>query len=237
MTTDGATVAEEEYLQILFWLKEAGLPMTAANVARAMQLSAPTVHEMIGRLERDEYITRSSDRTIAFTATGADHAEQIVRRHRLIERFLTDVLGVPWDEVHEEAERLEHAMSPVLEERMLAAIGDAKTCPHGHPIVAGARLSGVPLADVEIGASVRVLRFENEAEDLLHYLKSSGLEPGLEGTLAGRDEEQVVLELADGGTCTVTSSVAETVSVIADPSPPERTALPEQLVLGQRYGR
>jgi DtxR family transcriptional regulator, Mn-dependent transcriptional regulator len=88
-----------------------------------------------------------------------------------------------------------------------------------------------------VGASVKVLRFENEAEDLLHYLKSSGLEPGLEGTLAMRDEEQVMLQSADGRHCTVTRSVAETVSVIADPSPPPRTALPEQLVLGQRYGR
>ncbi|MGO8904398.1 MAG: metal-dependent transcriptional regulator [Solirubrobacteraceae bacterium] len=237
MTGASATVAEEEYLQSLFWLQEAGLPMTGANVARAMQLSAPTVHEMVGRLERDGYITRDSDRTIAFTTTGAEYAEGIVRRHRLIERFLTDVLGVPWDEVHEEAERLEHAMSPVLEERMLAAIGDAKTCPHGHPIVAGARPVGVPLADVEVGASVRVLRFENEAEDLLRYLKSSGLEPGLEGSLAERDEEQVVLQTADGRRCTLTPSVAETVSVAADPSPPPRTALPEQLVLGQRYGR
>jgi DtxR family transcriptional regulator, Mn-dependent transcriptional regulator len=139
--------------------------------------------------------------------------------------------------VHEEAERLEHAMSPVLEERMLAAIGDAKTCPHGHPIVAGARLSGVPLADVEVGASVRVLRFENEAEDLLHYLKASGLEPGLKGELVQRDDEQVVVQAEDGSTCSITPSVAETVSVIADPSPPERTALPDQLVLGQRYGR
>jgi DtxR family Mn-dependent transcriptional regulator len=128
-------------------------------------------------------------------------------------------------------------MSPVLEERMLAAIGDAKTCPHGHPIVAGERLAGVPLADVAIGASVKVLRFENEAEDLLHYLKSSGLQPGLEGTLAIRDDEQVVFETTDGHTCRITPSVAETVSVIADPSPPPRTALPEQLVLGQRYGR
>ncbi len=170
-------------MQILFWLHEAGLPMTGANVARAMQLSAPTVHEMVGRLERDGYITRNSSRTISFTSTGAEHAEGIVRRHRLIERFLTDVLGVPWDEVHEEAERLEHAMSPVLEERMLAAIGDATTCPHGHPIVAGARLAGVPLADVEVGAEVRILRFENEAEDLLRYLKASGIEPGLEGRL------------------------------------------------------
>jgi DtxR family Mn-dependent transcriptional regulator len=232
-----ATVAEEEYLQTLFWLQEAGLPMTGANVARAMQLSAPTVHEMVGRLERDGYITRGGDRVIAFTDSGAQHAEGIVRRHRLIERFLTDVLGVPWDEVHEEAERLEHAMSPVLEERMLAAIGNAKTCPHGHPIVAGSRLAGVPLADVELGASVRILRFENEAEDLLRYLKASGLEPGLEGTLAERDEEHVGVRGADGRLLTLTPSVAETVSVIADPSPPPRTALPEQLVLGQRYGR
>ena len=237
MTSEGATAAEEEYLQILFWLQEAGLPMTGANVARAMQLSAPTVHEMVGRLERDGYIERGQDRVISFTSDGSAHAESIVRRHRLIERFLTDVLGVPWDEVHEEAERLEHAMSPVLEERMLAAIGNAKTCPHGHPIVAGERLPGVPLADVAVGAKVRVLRFENEAEDLLRYLKTSGLEPGLEATLAAREDSAVVLETADGRRCTLTPSVAETVSVIADPSPPPRTALPEQLVLGQKYGR
>jgi len=230
-------VAEEEYLQSLFWLQEARLPMTGANVARAMQLSAPTVHEMIGRLERDGYVTRGADRAITFTESGAAHAEGIVRRHRLIERFLTDVLGVPWDEVHEEAERLEHAMSPVLEERMLAAIGDAKTCPHGHPIVAGARLAGVPLADVVVGASVKVLRFENEAEDLLHYLKASGVEPGMEGTVRESDDAKVVIETATGERSALTPSVAETVSVIADPSPPPRTALPEQLVLGQRYGR
>src|SRR4030088_2404535 len=213
MTTDTATVAEEEYLQILFWLQEARLPMTGANIARAMQLSAPTVHEMVGRLERDGYITRGQDRVIAFTPDGSAHAEGIVRRHRLIERFLTDVLDVPWDEVHEEAERLEHAMSPVLEERMLAAIGDAKTCPHGHPIVAGARLGGVPLADGQRGAAVRILRFENEAEDLLHYLKGSGLEPGLDGELVERDDERVVVQTAAGDRCVVTASVAETGSV------------------------
>jgi DtxR family transcriptional regulator, Mn-dependent transcriptional regulator len=236
MSATHATVAEEEYLQTLFWLHEARLPMTGANVARAMQLSAPTVHEMVGRLERDGYITRAGDKTISFTESGREHAEGIVRRHRLIERFLTDVLGIPWDEVHEEAERLEHAMSPVLEERMLAAIGDAKTCPHGHPITPGTRIEGVPLADVEVGAKVRVLRFENEAEDLLHVLSAAGIEPGMEGTLAGSGED-VTLD-ADGRQITLTFSVAETVSVIADPSPPQRTALPEQLVLGkERYGR
>jgi DtxR family Mn-dependent transcriptional regulator len=125
----------------------------------------------------------------------------------------------------------------MLEEYMLAAIGDVKTCPHGHPIVAGTRIEGVPLADVELGAAVRILRFENEAEDLLRYLKQSGLEPGLEGTLSATDADEVVLGF-DGGSCTVTRSVAETVSVLADPSPPPRVALPEQLVLGKdRYGR
>src|SRR5258705_11965067 len=187
-----ATVAEEEYLQTMFWLQEAGLQINGANIARAMQLSPPTVHEMIGRLEDDDYVERADDKSLTFTERGRSEAQAIVRRHRLIERFLTDVLGIPWDEVHEEAERLEHAMSPVLEERMLAAIGDAKTCPHGHPIEAGSRIEGAPLADVEVGAKVTVLRFENEAEDLLHELKATGLEPGMEGTLAASDAEEDV---------------------------------------------
>jgi DtxR family Mn-dependent transcriptional regulator len=231
------TVAEEEYLQTLYWLYEARLPMTGANVARAMQLSAPTVHEMVGRLERDGHITRASDKAISFTESGREHAEAIVRRHRLIERFLTDVLGIPWDEVHEEAERLEHAMSPVLEQRMLAAIGDAKTCPHGHPIEAGSRIEGAPLADVREGAKVTVLRFENEAEDLLHELKAAGVEPGMTGVLAQSAPDEVTID-AGGARISVTRSVAETVSVLADPQPPPRVALPEQLVLARdRYGR
>jgi DtxR family Mn-dependent transcriptional regulator len=231
------TVAEEEYLQIMYWLMEAGLPITGANIARAMQLSAPTVHEMIGRLENDGYVTRAEDKSLVFTDEGMAHAEQIVRRHRLIERFLTDVLGVPWDEVHEEAERLEHAMSPTLEERMLAAIGDAKTCPHGHPIVEGAREEGALLADVEPGAKVLVLRFENEAEELLHYLKDAGMHPELEGTLESAGEDEVVL-VSDEGRHAVSRSVAETVSVRADPAPEPRPPLPEQLELSRdRYGR
>jgi len=237
VTQEHATVAEEEYLQIMFWLEEAGLPITGANIARAMQLSAPTVHEMIGRLEGDGYVERQSDKSLAFTGDGREHAQAIVRRHRLIERFLTDVLGVPWDEVHEEAERLEHAMSPVLEERMLAAVGDAKTCPHGHPLVEGAREQGALLADVEPGASVHVLRFENEAEELLHYLKQAGLRPGLDGKLESSGDDEVVV-VSDDGRHAVSRSVAETVSVRADPSPPARAPLPEQLVLSSdRYGR
>ena len=221
MSHEHATDAEEEYLQIMFWLEEAGLPITGANIARAMQLSPPTVHEMIGRLERDGYVSRAADKSLDFTADGREHATAIVRRHRLIERFLTDVLGIPWDEVHEEAERMEHAMSPVLEERMIAAIGDAKTCPHGHPIVEGIREEGALLADVEPGASIVVLRFENEAEELLHYLKSTGIRPGLEGEIVSSDGGEIVVRSADGEHA-ISRSVAETVSVRADPAPAPR---------------
>ncbi len=237
MASAHATVAEEEYLQSLFWLQEAGLPMTGANVARSMQLSPPTVHEMIGRLVEDGYVARATDKSLSFTEEGRGHAEAIVKRHRLIERFLTDVLGIPWDEVHEEAERLEHAMSPVLEERMMAAIGDAKTCPHGHPIVFGERERGSLLADCEVGAKVKILRFENEAEELLHYLRAAGLDPGLDGVVSSSDGEDVVVDSA-GGSHSVSRSVAETIAVRADPAPPPRAALPEQLQLSRdRYGR
>ena len=233
-----ATTAEQEYLESLFWLFEAGFPMTGANLSRAMQLSAPTVHEMLRRLERDGYIHRGGGgREIEFTDSGRAHAELVVGRHRMIERFLTDVVGVPWDDVHEEAEKLEHAMTPRFEAYVRDAVGDAKTCPHGHPIQVGSRVDGVPLADCRPGAKVTILRFENEAEDLLHYLMDAGIEPGVEGEIIANDGEELQLA-TDRGTSVLTFSVAETVSVKADPSPPPRKALPEQLVLGrERYGR
>src|SRR5437660_1993138 len=221
MAYEHATAAEEQYLETLFWLFEAGLPMTGANLARAMQLSAPTVHEMLGRLERDGYIVRNSERLVDFTPSGRRHAEHIVSRHRMIERLLTDVVRVPWDDVHEEAEQLEHAMTPRFEAYVRASVGDATTCPHGHPIRVGERIDGVPLADCEPGARVTILRLENEAEDLLHYLKAAGIEPGLEAVVASNQDGYVSVG-SDATTATVTASVAETVSVLADPSPPPR---------------
>ncbi len=188
MSTPHATVAEEEYLQTLFWLHEVGLPMTGANVARAMQLSAPTVHEMIGRLERDGYIERAADKVISFTPTGQEHAEGIVSRHRLIERYLTDVVGVPWDDVHEEAERLEHAMSPRFEAYMRRAIGGAKTCPHGHPIEVGDRGEAVPLADVEVGAKVRWCGSRTRPRTCCTTSRTPVWSPGLEGVLEEKDD-------------------------------------------------
>src|SRR3954454_13996578 len=103
-----ATVAEQEYLEIMFWLEEAGLPMTGANIARAMQLSPPTVHEMIGRLVDDGYVERNANKSLSFTESGREHASYIVRRHRMIERCLTDGLGIPWVELREQSGRRGH---------------------------------------------------------------------------------------------------------------------------------
>ena len=127
-------------------------------------------------------------------------------------------------------------MSPVLEERMHAAIGDAKTCPHGHPIVEGVREQGVLLADVEPGASVHMLRFENEAEEILHYLKDRP-PPGARGQAREPGGRRGRDQLRRGQPRRSPESVAETVSVRADPAPPSRPPLPEQLVLSSdRYG-
>ena len=120
----------------------------------------------------------------------------------------------------------------------MLAIGDAKTCPHGHPIVLEERVRGSLLADCEVGAKVGILRFENEAEELLHYLRNAGLETGLEGTVQELRRATSVVIASPDGEHMVSRSVAETVSVVADPAPPPRAALPEALIFSSdRYGR
>ena len=231
------TAAEQEYLESLFWLYEAQLPMTGANLARAMQLSAPTVHEMLGRLERDGYIERTDGRKIQFTETGP-RARRADRRPPPDDRALPHrrgrrAVGRRPRGGREARVRDDAALRGLHPHAPWATRPPARTA---IPIKVGERIDGVPLADCEVGAAVTILRLENEAEDLLHYLKTAGIEPGLKGTVAANDGEEVQVS-GDGSTASVTFSVAETVSVLADPSPPPRTALPEQLVLGGRYGR
>ena len=122
MSHDHATDAEEEYLQTIYWLLEAELSITGANIARAMQLSPPTVHEMVGRLEQDGYVSRNDDKSLAFTDEGLGQAEQIVSRHRLIERFLTDVALRPEFAAHIMG-RINDYIFPALE-RLCVEAGD-----------------------------------------------------------------------------------------------------------------
>jgi DtxR family Mn-dependent transcriptional regulator len=127
-------------------------------------------------------------------------AKHVVSRHRLVEAFLVKVMGVPWDEVHEEAEAFEMGVTPALEGRMLEMIGEARTCPHGHPIGDFPREPGVPLTSVPTGSVVRVLRFENEDHDLLRMFRRAGVEPRASYTIVAFGDDRAELEGPQGAT-------------------------------------
>ena len=238
MAHDHATVAEEEYLQTIFWLQEAGLPMTGANVARAMQLSAPTVHEMIGRLERDGYITRGEDKSLDFTPNGprarrgrrppppADRALPHRRPRHPVGRGprggraprARDVAGARGAHARRDRRRQDLPARPPDPARRRASAACR------WPTSRRARRSGCCASRTRPRtcctcsrrrASSRAATASSPAATTSHVTVDFG-----------------------GATATLTRSVSETVSVIADPSPPPRTALPEQLVLSKdRYGR
>jgi DtxR family Mn-dependent transcriptional regulator len=214
------TPAEQEYLETLLHLHEAGRPLTAANVSREMGLSAPTVHEMVRRLQTDGLIERDERKRISFTEDGMAVAREAASRHRLVERFLTDVLHIPWHEVHAEAEKIDQAMSPAVAARMREAIKGATTCPHGHPIAAGNRVQcGTRLADVPVGGRVTVLRFENERSEVLGDLHAAGLRLGLGGTVTARDDAAVEVDFGAEAPARLTPQTADTVTVWTSAAP------------------
>ena len=215
-----ATVAEEEYLQTIFWLQEAGLPMTGANVARAMQLSAPTVHEMVGRLERDGYITRAADKAISFTDSGREHAETVVRRHRLIERFLTDVLGLSWAEAHAEAGKWEHVISNSVESALRRVLNDPTTCPHGNPIPGADYVAPdtMLLREVAVGDEFTISRIPEELEfepGMLDFLEAHSLQPGHTGVLTVLSPDGTATVEMDGAHVGVPAFASQRILVTA----------------------
>ena len=144
--------ATQEYLESIYWLYEAGIERTQANLARALQVSQPSASEMLRRMADDGLVSRDEHKLIHFTERGREVAERIVARHRTVEAYLVKVMGIPWDEVHQEAHTMEHSISPRLEAKMLEMIGDVKTCPHGHPIGDYPREPGEALPAVPGGA-------------------------------------------------------------------------------------
>lgn len=170
----------EEYLETIYKLSERG-SVRPAQIADAMSVSGPTVTATLKRLQVRGLITRP-DNGVALTDTGTHEAIDIVRRHRLAERFLVDALGLPWDQVHEEACLLEHALSPRVQTALESFLENPAFCPHGHPIPRRdgtvAVVSGEPLSDVAKGLRVRIVLVEDEDGNLLSYLASLGMFPG-----------------------------------------------------------
>jgi DtxR family Mn-dependent transcriptional regulator len=182
---EGYHPAVEEYLETILELEESGIRPMRARIVERLGVSAPAVSETVRRLEREGYLTLDESRAIRLTETGRHYATSIMRRHRLAERLLTDVLKVPWSQVHEEAGRLEHAISPRLEKHLVALLGDPGTCPHGNPIPGSVNAvdiaTQVPLGTTEAGTTVVVRRIDEEIEaqfDRMQELERGGVMPG-----------------------------------------------------------
>ena len=196
-----ASTAVEEYLQAIYTLADENGHVVSARLAEFLGFSAPAVSEMVHRLERDGLITLDGHKEVHLTSAGKTQADSIVRRHRLAERFLVEVLGFAWWKTHEEAERLEHAMSAEMETRMAAVLGDPQTCPHGNPMPGVKPIPTRPLDTLLRGERARVERIPDQFEHepgFLEYLDTQGLKPGV--TLELVESGPAVLRVAVDGT-------------------------------------
>jgi DtxR family transcriptional regulator, Mn-dependent transcriptional regulator len=180
---EGPTPKEREYLEVIYYLAARQEPVIAARLARWMSVEPPTVTHILKQLEKKQLIERDARGVITLTSEGFTFAEAMVRRHRILERFLVDVMNVPWHQIHEEAVRLEHALSPTMEERITTLVGNSTTCPHGNPIPGNAEgYEGTTRLDqAAVGSKFAIKRIVEEAEEeseLIRYLQTNGLVPG-----------------------------------------------------------
>lgn len=191
----------EEYLETIFSLEEEGVPVIQARLAERLDKAAPSVSEMLDRLEGDELIARVG-RQITLTATGRHLAESVARKHRLAERLLVDVIGLDWEKAHVEAGRWEHVISDEVEARLVVLLGHPTTCPHGNPIPGseGTGRAERPLADAAQGEQVRLERITESVEHdsaALAYLGRHGLTPGTTVTVGTRAPDGTLTVLVD----------------------------------------
>lgn len=189
-STAAPSRAVEDYLLNIYTLSSEGRSVIAARLAEALELAPPTVTATLHRMAKRGLISVNAQKEVTLTDAGHSMAETMVRRHRLAERLLIDILGLDWADVHEEAHRFEHAISARVEERILAVLGGPTTCPHGSPIPGtGAALSSDTVRLENIGAGERVVihRISEDAEnnrELLGFFERSGLLPGREFDVA-----------------------------------------------------
>lgn len=172
----------EDYLKAIYELERGGVAVATTALAAQLDVAPPSVTGMVRRLASQGLLTHEPYHGVRLTPRGRLVALRTLRRHRVIEAYLAKALGYRWDEVHDEAERLEHAASDDLIDRMAAAIGEPSVDPHGAPIpsrdgaVKDERLC--TLSDIKVGATADVMRISDDAPDVLRYLADLGLKPG-----------------------------------------------------------
>jgi DtxR family Mn-dependent transcriptional regulator len=192
------------YLEAIYYMWSEKEPLRGARLADWLGVSRPTVTVALRRMARDGLVRMNGHKEIELTPPGMGMAESIVRRHRIMERWLTDGLGLDWVTADAEAARLEHAVSTVVEERLYEVLGRPSTCPHGNPIPGHSEASPheVTLASIGSGFRASVSRVsevaEREAPPLLAYLAERGLVPGRELTVQEVDAVGKTLRLKAG---------------------------------------
>jgi DtxR family Mn-dependent transcriptional regulator len=209
--------AFEEYCEAIFELAEDDLEVIQARIAERLDVSRPAVSEMVKRLESEGLVT-IDDTAIALTPEGQELANQVVRRHRIAERFLTDVLDLNWTDAHHEAGKWEHVISPVVEEALVRLLGEPTTCPHGNPIP-GSDYTAPDvrhLVEVPVGVGFMVSRITEELEfvpGLLEFLEESALVPGNRGVVTAASPDGTVTVDIGGTHVGVGSYAAERIFV------------------------
>jgi DtxR family Mn-dependent transcriptional regulator len=206
LTAHGLIDTTEMYLRTVFELEEEGIVPLRARIAERLHQSGPTVSQTVARMERDGLLRVENDRHLVMTAEGRRLATHVMRKHRLAERLLVDVIGLPWEDVHIEACRWEHVISEAVEERLVTLLNAPSVCPHGNPIPGLDELgledyspepftddSIVPMIDVagNSGTTVTVRRISEQIQsdaDIMLTLRRSGVQPGQEVVLRASDD-------------------------------------------------
>ncbi len=224
------TPAIQDYLGAIYDLAGSDKPVIGARLARYMHLSAPSITEALRRMQKEGYVRVEGRKEIRLTTKGLGIAETMARRHRLLERWLTDVLGLDWARAHDEAHRLEHALSPVVEERLAKMLGMPSTCPHGNPIPgmpAPEAHHPIPLSQAVTGQTLVVDRITEEAEadrQLLHFLWDSGVRPGVRLTVGEVAPYAGTISVAlDGRTITMGLAASHKIWVYDPAEPPSKS--------------
>ncbi|MBU2648375.1 metal-dependent transcriptional regulator [bacterium] len=216
-----ASIVVEEYLLVIYSLISSGKRAKAVNLVKRLKFSPSTVHATLARLQRDELITICDKKEIELTPEGLTRAEQLTRRHRLVEDFLCNTLGISWHEVHEHAHVMEHGLTPLVEEKLAEFLDFPKSCPHGTPIPG--EDSQLPqdmqyLDDMVIGDLVEIVIIDEQLEDsvdLMKFLQDKKITPGQQHKVVEKTDvtKTVVLALEDSQ-ATLPFDIADKIGVI-----------------------
>ena len=213
--------SNEEYLEAIYRLEREGPGVTNSALASELGVAPASVSGMLKKLATEGFIEHEARGGVKLTRKGLETAVRVVRRNRLAEVLLTDVLGMPWDEVYEEACKLEHAISERVERQLVKVLGDPKFCPHGHPIPP-ADLSepdyvGLPIAQLEVGGRAKLHSVNEQMTELLRYLSEIGLERGTDIEVVEKAPMGGPITIAyNGRSQPISLELAKQLTVVAD---------------------